>query len=174
MINDKVRSDAEGRVGGNQLLHGCFLNDQGGGGCRDACPDFGGRDVPDVHGGVRLGGVAQLAVGCDEGRFLDLGTGEVQAVIDRMIDLDGNGRGMGDEICGWAQHDDIGQTSELLDIGLCVRYLLASSLLPSHVGGLDQYEIRSVPHNSVGKKLPGLDCALFGEQPLRSDAGVDD
>ena len=68
----------------------------------------GGHDVPDVHGGVRLGGVAQLAVGCDEGRSLDLGIGEVEAVIHRMINLGGNGRGMGDKICGWAQHNDIG------------------------------------------------------------------
>ena len=74
----------------------------------DALADFGSRDVPDVHARVRLGSVAQLAVGRNQRCSLDLGTGEIETVVDRMVDLEGNGRGMGDKVRGWVQRDGIG------------------------------------------------------------------
>ena len=91
-----------------------------------------------------------------------------------MVDLESNGCGVGDQVRGWAQHDGIGETGELLEIGLRVHDLVAPDFLPDYVCGLGQYEIRDMQHDSVGEKLPGLSRAFLGKQPFDGDAGVDD
>ena len=65
--------------------------------------DFGATDVPNVYSWICLvGALTQLDVGGDEGRRLGFGTGEVNAVVHGMIDLDGQGGGL---------HDKLGRSS---------------------------------------------------------------
>ena len=161
-------------VSGHRLSDSGFFNDQGRGAGRDALDDLRVEDVPDVYRRIRRSRALKLRIRSDERRAIGLRASQIETVVDWVVDGDGDGGGVGNEVRGRPQRDDIRQVGEFREIGLRVGDLAPPGLFPDDVGGLGQDEIGGTKADSMGEQVPGLVRALLFEELLGSDAGVDD
>ncbi len=82
-----------------------------------ALAGFGVGNQPDFRSRPFSGGIVQPAVGRDQRRSLDFCTGETETIANRVVDPEGNSRGVGNEVRSQSQGDDIVQTREFLKVG---------------------------------------------------------
>ena len=81
-----------------------------------------------------------------------LGAGQVQAVVDWMVDFHGELRRALDESVAGMERNDIGKVRQFFKVWLRIRDFAAASLLPDGVRELDKQQIRGVQIEAVGQQ----------------------
>ena len=76
------------------------------------------------------GAVDQLLIGGDQCRCRHLGASQVEAVVHRMVDQDGDLSGTLDEAADGMNGDDPGETREIVKVRLRVRDFASPDLFP--------------------------------------------
>ena len=114
----------------------------------------------------------ESVIGCDQDRCRRVSARQVETVIDRMVHVHGESRGMIQEIGTAMKRDGLREPRQLLEVRLRVRDLASVDLLPDNVRVLNKQDIGSVQTNPRGKQLKGFLGVRLRHEPLGDDARI--
>lgn len=115
---------------------------------------------------------SQTLIGGDEGNSALEGQGEIDAIVDRVLQVQGEFQCFSHQIVGWDNRDG-GLLQEIQIVeGVSAREIANAHLLPQNVGALDGKQIRGV-QLTCRKRAGDIGISLVYD-PLNANTGVDD